>query len=340
MNYNSSDSPITRVTQGNEFTLSVKLQRPYAESGKLTYKEYDLSTATDIAVAIYPTVGSPISLEEFTVSGSTINVNFPATIAAGLYGLEVKGKDSLGKDWRWYAGPGEIIEIVEKSSDAYAPTDTITASVGVVGAPETSLAEIKTYADKAEAAADTVSGMQTNIDAEAAARAAADTEIMSRLTGTSTSSNALTDPFIYLGNFVDGTTTKEAQLQAKLDAVYTQTGQTQYAGLMRARIDGANISVTQYAIWNGQEYCIQVASGPITLNDDGQITQGTTFAEYSRTHKKTTGWTNWTLCGGATLADELKNNQVKMVALTQSEYDAKVAAGTVDANTYYNILEE
>ena len=30
----------------------------------------------------------------------------------------------------------------------------------------------------------------------------------------------------------------------------------------------------------------------------------------------------------------------KTVALTQEEYDALVAAGTVDANTYYNILEE
>ena len=226
MNYNAKDSAITRVTQGNEFTLSVQLKRPTAVDGKLTYVDYDLSTAEDIKVAIYPTVGSPISLEEFTVSGSTINVNFPAAIAAGLYGLEVKGKDSLGKDWRWYAGPGEIIEIVEKSSDAYTPTDTITASVGVVGAPETSLAEIKTYADKAEAAADTVSGLQSNIDAEATARQTADQKIESAL---------------------------------------------------------ANVSAT-----------VQL----------------------------------------------LQKAQVKMVALTQAEYDSLVYAGTVDADTWYNILEE
>lgn len=31
---------------------------------------------------------------------------------------------------------------------------------------------------------------------------------------------------------------------------------------------------------------------------------------------------------------------VKMVALTQDEYDALVTAGTVDSDTYYNILEE
>ena len=36
----------------------------------------------------------------------------------------------------------------------------------------------------------------------------------------------------------------------------------------------------------------------------------------------------------------LNANMVKMVTLTQDAYDALVAAGTVDAETYYNILEE
>lgn len=36
----------------------------------------------------------------------------------------------------------------------------------------------------------------------------------------------------------------------------------------------------------------------------------------------------------------LTANSVKMVALTQDEYDALVTAGTVDSETYYNILEE
>lgn len=37
---------------------------------------------------------------------------------------------------------------------------------------------------------------------------------------------------------------------------------------------------------------------------------------------------------------DLETGSVKMTALTQAEYDALVAAGTVDADTYYNILEE
>lgn len=36
----------------------------------------------------------------------------------------------------------------------------------------------------------------------------------------------------------------------------------------------------------------------------------------------------------------LTKDAVQMVAVTQEEYDALVAAGTVDANTWYNILEE
>lgn len=36
----------------------------------------------------------------------------------------------------------------------------------------------------------------------------------------------------------------------------------------------------------------------------------------------------------------LGDNAVKMVALTQAEYDKMVTGGTLDANTYYNILEE
>lgn len=36
----------------------------------------------------------------------------------------------------------------------------------------------------------------------------------------------------------------------------------------------------------------------------------------------------------------LQAQAVKMVVLKQDEYDALVKAGTVDADTYYNILEE
>ena len=37
---------------------------------------------------------------------------------------------------------------------------------------------------------------------------------------------------------------------------------------------------------------------------------------------------------------DMKADAVKMVVISQTDYDALVTAGTVDADTYYNILEE
>lgn len=42
----------------------------------------------------------------------------------------------------------------------------------------------------------------------------------------------------------------------------------------------------------------------------------------------------------ASLIEQLQNSAVNMITLTEEEYDALVAAGTVDADTYYNVLEE
>lgn len=42
----------------------------------------------------------------------------------------------------------------------------------------------------------------------------------------------------------------------------------------------------------------------------------------------------------ASLIEQLQGGEVKMVALTQGEYDAMEAAGTIDTETYYNIMEE
>jgi hypothetical protein len=38
--------------------------------------------------------------------------------------------------------------------------------------------------------------------------------------------------------------------------------------------------------------------------------------------------------------EQLGKSAVKMVAITQTDYDALVASGKVDADTWYNILEE
>lgn len=150
--------------------------------------------------------------------------------------------------------------------------------------------------------------LRTSLSSETSTRQGADTEIMSRLMGTSTNSSALTDPFISLGNFTDGETTKEAQLQAKLDSAYARSGQSQYVGEMRARLDGVNVTVSQFVLGYDQEYCIQVARGAIAINDEGQIKQGDTYAEYMRSHSQSNGWTAWSLCGGKSLAEDIRKS--------------------------------
>lgn len=166
--------------------------------------------------------------------------------------------------------------------------------------------------------------IKKSIEKEKSNRSDADTELLKRLQGTSESSNALTDPFLNLGNFTDGDTSKEEQLQAKLDAAYASTENYKFVGVLRATFDGVNVQVHQFVIGYAREYCIQVAEGPVRLNDDGRLASGTTFAEYMRTHTKENGWTEWTLCGGKSLADNMRESIAKTSEATLKSIDAKI----------------
>ncbi len=403
MNYNTSDSAITRVARGNDFTLAVQLKRPAAVDGKLTYEDYDLDNATDIAVAIYPTVGAPTSLG-FTVEGSTVNVHFIGDIAAGLYGLEVKGKDSLGKDWRWYAAPGEIIEIVEQSSDVYIPSEVITASISVVGSPASTLIEMQQYADEAKKAADTIaetiSGitdgyeaadktLQANIDQEAADRKAADQAIDTSIaavkkdltaeaeartaadatlqTNIDTATASIEDLYTKVGNCV-GTVavgslntwpaTRADAIKLTLDAAHSRWALVDSVGRNVGLLDiFSDITKCQLTEVLTSHFCKLNDDGTLntSTHQDGQVSQFVRYYNIAASHlpneQGTWGaWEELVSQQAQAYRDKvdklieqvatLQANEVKMVALTQAEYDALVAAGTVDANTYYNILEE
>lgn len=178
--------------------------------------------------------------------------------------------------------------------------------------------------------------LQASIEAEQTSRTNADTEVLKRLQGISDSSNALTDPFISLGNITDGDTTKETQLQAQLDAACATSENSKFIGVMRVQLDGVNLQVHQFVIGYAQEYCVQVARGAITINEEKQITSGTVFSEYTRTHTKDNGWTEWTLCGGKALADNIRDSLTKANAATVQAITDKIGeAGGIaplDAN--------
>lgn len=179
--------------------------------------------------------------------------------------------------------------------------------------------------------------LQASIEAEQTSRTNADTEVLKRLQGISDSSNALTDPFISLGNITDGDSTKEAQLQARLDAACATSENSKFIGVMRVQLDGVNLQVHQFVIGYAQEYCVQVARGAITINEEKQITSGTVFSEYTRTHTKDNGWTEWTLCGGKALADNIRESLTKANAATVQAITDKIGeAGGIaplDANS-------
>ena len=166
--------------------------------------------------------------------------------------------------------------------------------------------------------------LQAHIDTEQTNRTNGDAELLKRLRGTSDNSSALSDPFVSLGNLTDGDTTKEAQLQNKLDAACATSDNFKFVGEMRAQLNGVNIQVSQFVIGYDREYCIQVARGSIALNAEKQITSGTVFSEYTRTHTKDEGWTEWTLCGGKALADNIRESLAVANAATMKAITDKI----------------
>lgn len=138
---NDTTNNIPRIVRGNDFTLKVDVKKPVLKDGETTLEDFPIEDSTDISVNLVTQLGARIKMP-YTVSGSTVLVNFEETVSSGLYGLEVTGKQD-GKDWRFYAMPGELLEIVEPTSSAYIPsTDTVdgyysvTAQAGVVSISE------------------------------------------------------------------------------------------------------------------------------------------------------------------------------------------------------------
>lgn len=110
----NSNYSIPRVVKGNDFTLIVAVKKPVLTDGVTELEDFELTECTDIKVSIVTRLGKK-TVMPYTVDGNKLLVQFDETIGSGLYGLEVTGKKD-GTDWRFYAAPGEVIEIVEPTS--------------------------------------------------------------------------------------------------------------------------------------------------------------------------------------------------------------------------------
>lgn len=162
---------IPRVVEGNDFTLIVALKQPTLVDSETVIEDFDLSEATDVAVNIVNSLGKKTSMT-YSTEGNKVLVKFDETVKAGLYGVDVTGKKD-GLDWRWYAKPGEAIEIVSPSSLAYAPAGSysVDAEIGVISLPD---ALIATAVEKAESAAKSAGETEESVKTAESARVEAE----------------------------------------------------------------------------------------------------------------------------------------------------------------------
>lgn len=170
-NCNSTNYSIPRVVRGNDFTLIVAVKKPVLADGVTELEDFDLTECTDIKVNIVTRLGRKTE-RPYTVDGNKLLVQFDETVSSGLYGLEITGKKD-DADWRFYAAPGEVIEIVEPTSLAYAPTGSysVLAEVGVISLPDALIAKAvdkaNTAAKNANDAVASMSEYQKTADADA-----------------------------------------------------------------------------------------------------------------------------------------------------------------------------
>lgn len=132
---------IPRVVRGNDFTLVVKVKNPVLKDSETVLEDFDVSESEDVKVNIVSTIGKKTAMS-YTVEEGKLLIQFDETVKAGKYGLEITGKKD-GTDWRFYAKPGEVIEIVEPTSGSYLPIGaySLTAELGVVSLPNALIAE-------------------------------------------------------------------------------------------------------------------------------------------------------------------------------------------------------
>lgn len=147
----------------------------------------------------------------------------------------------------------------------------------------------------------------------------------------------MADTTVKIGD-VSAQLTKASRLAVSTDSFWVQTGGDSAgngqsvlipAELIRAYlVENVSPTVGDNGDWyvNGKDLGIKAEGATPKLRG------GTYGIEVS-----TDGGTTWTEVVPYT---SIAPQGVKMVALSQDDYDALVAAGTIDADTYYNILEE
>lgn len=145
-----------RIVRGNDFSVSVRVARLVTVDGLSRSEDIGLEACTGVKASLVSRMGRRSALS-CRVSDGRLVADFDETAPCGAYGLEVSGKDAAGADWRAYLKPGEFVEIVESTGEAFTPYGDLPEIV-MAAAPSTvsteTVAKIEqAIADAAEAKA-------------------------------------------------------------------------------------------------------------------------------------------------------------------------------------------
>ena len=137
-----------------------------------------------------------------------------------------------------------------------------------------------------------------------------------RITGTSPDSNALTDPFKFIGSF---SADNVQDLWNYLDGLCGTEPNEGNEGFFRARFGNNAIEVYSTPLHYTSNHWLQVLKGRYSVKEDGSLKQSDSYNILQRTHKANTGWSEWEIVAGGdlltTMATKINDVEKKVTDL-------------------------
>ena len=139
---------IPSIVSGNDFVLNFYVYSPSYVDGNTIMTEFDLTDCEDIEIKLIHS--KHIYIAKYTLDESDANlikIDIDSKLAVGSYAIEITGKTSDGKNWRYKGKQGECFNIVDATSAAQYTTEGETCINCVIGFYGT---DMNNYYTKAE----------------------------------------------------------------------------------------------------------------------------------------------------------------------------------------------
>ena len=139
---------IPSIVSGNDFVLNFYVYSPSYVDGNTIMTEFDLTDCKDIEIKLIHS--KHVYIAKYTLDESDANlmkIDIDSKLAVGSYAIEITGKTSDGKNWRYKGKQGECFNIVDATSAAQYTTEGETCINCVIGFYGT---DMNNYYTKAE----------------------------------------------------------------------------------------------------------------------------------------------------------------------------------------------